>query len=339
MEGGPVGKMMWQRKRNLTQHFKPPIDNPKDNDIEKAAKQLMKDMIQYTPNDRPPIAQVMDRLSALKEQVVKVGDYEIIVNENHKLRKGCTGTSRSGMVYSGQHVVTKKQVAAKRYITEAKKKLDVALFENERNMLTNLVGPNENIVQIYYSSKKEYEEDGKQMVEYWLIMELCNSGNLLEHAKQRKLTVKEKLDIIIQSSRAVHHLHKHNPCSVVHRYIDPWTLLVSSSANMPIIKLCNFKRATTADRDGYPFSMESRVGYLAFMAPEQTERDDDKFLTQLVYDHTVDMYALGITCLMLLEVVMGSYMKCPEGNTIKLMLQTLYIYNTGEIERQTEYSC
>ena len=291
----------------MTQHFRPPIDSPTDNDIEKAAKVLMKDMIQYTPDDRPKISQVIDRLSELKEQVVKIDDNEIIVNENHELGKGRSGTSFSGVVYSGQHVVTKEQVAAKRYITDAENDNYVAVFENERNMLQNLVKPHENIVQIYYSSKNEYEKDGKQMVEYWLIMELCNS-NLVEYAKQSELTIKEKLDIIIQSSRAVHHLHEQNPFSVVHRHVGLWNLLVSSSPKMPIIKLSNFKIATTADRDGFPFSMESYVGRIPFMAPEQTQRVDNEYLTQLVYDHTVDIYGLGISCLMLLEAV-----KVPRG--------------------------
>ena len=327
MDGQPVGRMMWQRKINLTQHFKPPIDSPTDNDIEKAAKTLMKDMIQYTPDDRPNITHVVDRLSALKEKVVKIDDYEIIVNQNHELGKGYSNTK--GVVHSGQHVVTKKQVAAKRYITEAKNKRYVAYFENERNMLQNLVKPHQNIVQIYYSSKKKYDKDGKQMVEFWLIMEVCNNGNVREYAKQRKLTVKEKLDIMIQSSRAVHHLHEENPCSVVHRCIDPWSLLVSSSAEMPIIKLCNFKRATTADRD-YPFSMESRIGALAFMAPEQTERDDHEDLTQLVYDNTVDIYALGISCLMVLEAVTGAYMKIPGGKYNKAhVANSIYLQQEG----------
>ena len=78
MDGEPVGKMMWQRKMNLTEHFDPPIDNPTDNDIKEAAKKLMKDMIQYNPDDRPTIAQVVDRLSVLKQQDMKINDYEII---------------------------------------------------------------------------------------------------------------------------------------------------------------------------------------------------------------------------------------------------------------------
>ena len=311
VNGKPVGKMMWQRKMNLTEHFDPPIDNPTDNDIEEAAKNLMKDMIQYTPDDRPTITQVVDRLSALKEQVVTIGDYEMIMNENHELERGYSDIS--GVVYSGQHVVTKKQVAAKRYITETENEYCVAYFENERSMLQDVVKPHENIVQSNHSSKKEYEEDGKRIVEYWLIMELCNLGDLLEYAKHRELTVKQKLSLMIQASRAVHHLHGQSPASVVHRYINPWKLLVSGKPEMPIIKLCNFKCATTAERDDWPFSMESCDGSLGFMAPEQTERDDDQNLTQLVYDHTVDIYALGLSCLMLLEAVMGYYMKVPEG--------------------------
>ena len=313
MDGEPVGKAMWQRKMNLTQHFEPPIDNPTDNEIEKAVKNLMKDMIQYTPDDRPAITQVVNRLSALKAQVVKICDYEIIVNENHELWKRSSGTSCSGVVYSGQHVVTKKQVAAKRYVTETENECYVAYFENERNMMENIIEPHENIVQSYHSSKKEYEEDGKQMVEYWLIMELCNLGALDEYATDRELTIKQKLRLIIQASRAVHHLHEQKPAGVVHKYINPWKLLVSGKPETPIIKLCNFKFATTTDRDHVPFSMESRVSFFSFLAPEQTQRDDDEWFTRLVYDRTVDIYALGISCLMLLEAVMGSYIERPQG--------------------------
>ena len=322
MDGEPVGKAMWQRKMNLTQHFDPPIDNPTDNDIEKAVKELMIDMIQYTPDDRPTIAQVVGRLSALKEQVVQIGDYEIIINENHELGKG----SGCGVVYSGQHVVTKKQVAAKRYIT--KNVCLVAYFENEKNMLQKVVKQHKNIVQTYHSSKKEYEEDGKQMVEYWLIMELCNLGDLRNYASSRELTVKQKLSLMIQASRAVHHLHNQKPASVAHRLIKSSALLVSGSPQIPIIKLCNFKFATTADRDDYPFSMESCVGALEYMAPEQTLRDE--WLTQLVYDHTVDIYALGISCLKLLEDVMGSSMEVSKGKYNKAhVTYFLYIFTAS----------
>ena len=88
---------------------------------------------------------------------------------------------------------------------------------------------------------------------------------------------------------------------------------MSGSPKAPIIKLCNFKLATTANRDNYPFSMESFVGAKAFRAPEQAQRDDDKWITQRVYDNTVDIFAMGISCLMLLEAVMGSYMEYPTG--------------------------
>ena len=249
------------------------------------------------------------------------------LNENHELGKGYSGKSCSGVVYSGQHVVTKKQVAAKRYITETKNEYCVAYFEHERNMLHDVVQPHGNIVQSYHFSKKEYEEDGKQMVECWLIMELCNLGNLGEYAKHRELTVKQKLSLMIQASRAVHHLHGQSPASVVYRYINPGTLLVSGKPEMPIIKLCNFKYATTEDRDDFPFSMETYIGKTSFMAPEQTQQDDERWLTQLVYDHTVDIYALGLNCLMLLEAVMGSHMEKPEGKYYNVhFTYSLYIF-------------
>ena len=189
---------MWERKTNLTQQFDPPIDNSMDNDIEKDAKEIMKDMIQYRPDDRLAITQVVDMLSLLKDLLVNIGDYEIIVSESHKLGKGS-----SGVVHEGQHVATQKKVAAKRYITEAKNHNYVACYKNELNMLKNVVKPHANIVDSYHSNTKESEEDGKQIVEFRIVMEMCNLGNLREYAKQRELTVQKKAgsyDPVLQSS-------------------------------------------------------------------------------------------------------------------------------------------
>ena len=306
VNGQPVGKAMTECKSNLLHRFQPPIDKPTDNDIEKATKETLKNTLQYEPNDRPTMKQVMDQLSKLKEQIVRMGDFEVIVNEKHMQWDVKTELIQV-TAYLGQHIKTQRPVTVVRYTTETKRQNMVACFENEYYILKHVVIPHENIINVYHSSKKEYEKDGKEMVDIWIIIEHCQFGRLRDYAYEQELTVKQKLALMIQAGRAVCHLHEQQPVNVVHRSISPRSLLVSGDPHAPVIKLAHFFYATTVDKDNFPFSMQSSVGDSGFKAPEQT------YVTQLVYDISVDVFALGINCLMLLEALKGSSMKYQQG--------------------------
>ena len=314
VNGQPVGKTMKERKSNLVNRFQPPIDTPTDNDIEKAAKEILKNTLQYQPDGRPTMKQVMEQLSRLKEQIVRIGDFEVIVNLKHTLWNYKFNTTYGvayDTAYLGQRITTQQPVTAVRYTTETKNQTFIARFENAYHMLQK-VTPNEHIVNAYHSSKKEYEKDGKEMVEVWIIMEHCQFGCLRDYAEEQELTVKQKLSLVIQTGQAICHLHEQQPISVVHRCIQPLNALVSGSPDAPVIKLAGFHSATTVDKDNFPFSMQSYVGSKPCMAPEQTRQGDTAF-AQLMYDISVDVFALGSHCLMLLEAVKGSYMRYPEG--------------------------
>ena len=297
---------MNESKSNLVHQLQPPIDKLTDNDIEKAAKEILKNTIQYQPDDRPTMKQVMEQLSQLKEQILRTETFEVIVTEKHML---CGGEDCA--VYLGQHVTTQQPVRAVRYTIETQDQGHVAAVENEYHLLKNVITPHKNVVRAYHSSKKEYEKDGKQMVDIWIIMEHCECGQLRDYAKGQELTVKQKLDLMIQAGRAICHLHERKPVSVVHRFINPASLLVSGCPDAPVIKLSYFFNATTVDEGDYPFSMLSYVGNLDYEAPELTPKDE--YFTELMYDISVDVFALGISCLTLLEALKGSVATIPEG--------------------------
>ena len=314
VDGKPVGKAMKESKSNLVHRFQPPIDKPTDNGIEKATKEILKDTLQYQPNNRPTMKQVMEQLSQIKKQIVTVGDFEVIVNSKHILWENKflqTYGTVFAAAYLGQHITTQQLVTAVRYTTEAKNQMWVARFGHAYHMLRN-VTQHKHIVKVYHCSKKEYEKNGKQMVEFWMILEHCQFGRLWDHAKEQELTIKQKLSLMIQTGRAICHLHEQQPVSVVHRNIYPTAVLVSGSSDAPVIKLANFYSATTVDKDNFPFSMQSYIGYDYSMAPEQTRQGDTAF-SQLVYDISVDVFGLGISCLMLLEALKGSGMTKTEG--------------------------
>ena len=137
-------------------------------------------------------------------------------------------------------------------------------------------------------------------------------GRLWDYTKEHDLTVKKKLSLLIQTGTAICYLHEQQPVSVVHRNIIPLNALVSGNPHAPVIKLAGFHSATTVDKDNFPFSMQTFVGLVEAMAPEQTRQGDTAF-TQLMYDISVDVFGLGISCLTLLEALKGSAMTYPKG--------------------------
>ena len=306
---------MKESKSNLVHRFQRPIDKPADHVIEKDAKGILKYTLQYEPDDRPTMKQVMDQLFQLKEQIVRIGDFEVIANEQHRLWI-YEQTQSQETAYLGHHVTTQQAATTLKFTTETRHQAIVALLENVYPLLNNVITPHENIVKVCHSIKKEYEKDGKEMVDIWLVMEHCYC-DLWDYAEEQELTVKQKLSLMIQAGRAICHLHEQQPVNVVHRFINPQSLLVSGSPHAPVIKLARFYYATTVDKDVYPFSMQSNVGERAFKAPEQTRRGDTPF-TQLVYDIRVDVFALGISCLMLLKALKGSNMTIPKGEYIDM---------------------
>ena len=280
----------------------------------KLQKKSLKKTLQYQPDDRPTMKQVMEQLSQLKEQIVRVGDFQIIANEKHVQWEYEYG-ELYGRVYEtayvGEHVAKQQPVTAIRYTTEARNQVRVAMLENGYHLIQSVVTPHDNIAKLYHSSKKEYKKDGKEIVEIWIITEHCQC-DLWDYTKEEELTVKQKLSLMIQTGRAIRHLHEQQPVNVVHRNTNPLELLVSGSPHAPVIKLAHFDSATTVDKDDFPFPMQSNVGCVYTKAPEQTQQGDARF-TQLMCDISVDVFGLGVSCLMLLEALKGSGMTCPEG--------------------------
>ena len=172
---------MKESKTNLVNRFQPPIDTPNDNDIEKAAKEILKNTLQYQPDGRPTMKQVMEQLSQIKEEIVRKGDFEVILNSKNILWETSftpTYGAASIKAYLGQHIITQQPVTAVRYTSETKNQTFVARFGNAYHMLQK-VTPHEHIVNVYHSSKKEYEKDGKKMVDVWIIREHCQFGSLM----------------------------------------------------------------------------------------------------------------------------------------------------------------
>lgn len=122
-----------------------------------------------------------------------------------------------------------------------------------------------------------------------LVMEYFPWNNLeVLRMKRRDLVTNHMRDIIIQSCKALEHVHTKE---YVHRDIKPGNLLMSDTGE---IKLVDFSIAEKMKRRW--FSMGGRdkraSGTLSYLAPET--------LTDKSWDYKTDIYSLGITIYALL---------------------------------------
>ena len=148
---------------------------------------------------------------------------------------------------------------------------------------------------------------GSDETHIYIFMEYCSLGNLAEFNRRIELTEREKLDIMIQITRGVEYLHNED---VIHRDIKPNNILVSSRYPI-LVKLADFDTlmfpnfylfCSREDSDNQSSMMSSDVGTPAFKAPEFWQRDEHG---RIHYHRSVDIFALGLTFLVILQRTPG----------------------------------
>ena len=208
-----------------------------------------------------------------------------------------------GRVYKGRHLGTNEIVAGKNIIVE-KEFYEEDKYENEARLVSDLP-PHDNVVKVIGTEKREYKEGGVDYVELWIIAEWI-PYSLKGYANTYDLSVKDKLDLMIQCCRGLLHLHQH---SLAHRDLKPDNIMVSvNEEGKPTIKIIDFGESRIVDQvEGRTAVMKSFVGTLEFMAPELLQKQSSFCIPN--YRTSVDVFALGITFLALMESKKGQLMK------------------------------
>ncbi len=128
-------------------------------------------------------------------------------------------------------------------------------------------------------------------------MELCDHGDLVDYLQSRKTSDlpsdNEKLKVMLDIAKGVEYLHSKN---VVHRDIKPSNVLVRGFP--ATAKLTDFDLSKFLGEDYSTSVMTSNVGTMAFKAPEFYLRTDDH---RLEYHRNVDVYAMGLTFLAMIQ--------------------------------------
>ena len=224
-----------------------------------------------------------------------LGDYKVTKDKTHEL-----GFGSYGRVYRGVRVSNNDPVAVK-IMTGHKQHVNLDEQEKEAKLLKS-IPPHENVVKMHDFIKNEYDDDGLQMIEFWLVTELCPLGNLSKYAMKNELSIRKKIDLMFQAARGVEHLHS-QPDKVVHRDIKPENILITGNVRRPIVRLCDFGCARTVMRvNNQSVLMKTLAGTQSYWAPEQHKiRSGD-----LSYDKSIDTFSLGVSNLALLESSKGS---------------------------------
>src|SRR5579859_5020308 len=156
----------------------------------------------------------------------------------------------------------------------------LARFEAERQALALMEHPN--IAKVLDAGKTT---SGRP----YFVMELVKGQPITKYCDDKRLGVRERLDLFGDVCRAVQHAHQKG---LIHRDIKPSNVLVAPYDGKPVVKVIDFGVAkATGQRltEKTLFTGFGAVmGTLEYMSPEQAELNNQDI------DTRSDLYSLGV---------------------------------------------
>ena len=200
------------------------------------------------------------------------------------------GEGGMGTVYMAQQTEPVKRLVAVKLIKAGMDSRQVlARFDAERQALALMDHPN--IARVLDAGATDLGRP-------FFAMELVKGTPITRYCDDRRLTIRQRLELFIPVCQAVQHAHQKG---LVHRDLKPSNVLVTRYDDQPVPKVIDFG---VAKATGHSLTDKTLVtgfdvvvGTPEYMAPEQAE------FNQLDVDTRADVYALGV---ILYELLAGS---------------------------------
>lgn len=165
----------------------------------------------------------------------------------------------------------------------------VARFEAERQALAMMNHPN--VAKIFEAG---VTDDGRP----YFVMEYVRGEPITGYCDQRKLSIRQRLELFLQACDAAQHAHQK---AIIHRDIKPNNLLVALQDQGPVVKVIDFGVAKALGHRLTEHTLYTEHGKLIgtpeYMSPEQAE------ISGVDIDIRTDIYSLGVV---LYELLAGA---------------------------------
>ena len=210
------------------------------------------------------------------------------------------GSGTFGRVCKAKHNETNAKAAVKEIAITVNNKKNGCMYEmaNREFQVLQKLKSHKNIVQIL---DFVLEEDS-----CWIFMEFCNLGDLKVYLENHsRINFKSKLKIMDQTASALAFMHRQKP-AIIHRDLKLENILMTKQRRQHIVKLTDFGLSKVfEDKHTSSLSavfnrgkfMTTTCGSHFFLAPEFFVEQGGS----VQYDHSIDVFALGLVHLVVLQ--------------------------------------